>query len=76
MPPSDLREGLNPSKLMQSFKNLLFYWTSSSQTAAMIVISIELFTKIVKFVALGLGVLVLGWDSDYINYVLIIIIKF
>lgn len=68
MPLSDLREGINPLKLMQSFKNfLLFYWTSSSQTAAMIVISIELLTKIVKFVAPGLGVLVLGLDSnDYI----------
>lgn len=66
MPPSDLREGLNPSKLMQSFKKnlLLFNWTSGSQTAAMIVISTELFTKIVKFVALELGVLVLGWDSN------------
>lgn len=63
--PRGLRGGAKTSKLMQSLKNLLLYpWTSSSQTAAMIVISIELSTKIEKFMAPGLWVLVLGWDSE------------
>ena len=60
--------GLKPSKFMQSLKNVLLYaWISSSRTAGMIVINIELSTKIVKFIAPVSGVLALGLGSnDYI----------
>jgi hypothetical protein len=59
--PWGLRGGAKTTKINAIFKNLLLYsWTSSNQTACMIVISIESSTNIVKFMALGSGVLVLG----------------
>ena len=52
--PWGLRGGAKTTKINAIFKNLVLYsWKSSSQTVCMIVISIESFTKIVKFMALG-----------------------
>lgn len=49
---------LNPSNFMQSLKYIIFsFWTSNSQTAGMIVISVKLSTKAVKLMAPGLGAL-------------------
>ena len=68
MVPAPLGGGAKTSKISAIFKNLLLYsWTSSSQTVGMIVISIKSSTKIVKFMAPGSGVLVLG--QGYIDYV-------
>ena len=53
--------GAKTTKINAIFKNLLLYsWTPSSQTVCMIVMSNESSAKIVKFMALGSGVLVLG----------------
>ena len=56
--------GAKTIKMSAIFKNLLLYsWTSGSQTVGMVVISMEPFTKLVKFVAPGSGVVELGWGS-------------
>jgi hypothetical protein len=67
VPPWGLRGGAKTTKIHEIIKNLLLYSrTSSRQTIGMNVMSIESSTKIVKFVAPGSGVLVLGRGSiDY-----------
>ena len=67
LPPWGLRGGAKTTKINAIFQNLLLYsWTHSSQTVDETVFSIEPSTKIVKFMALGLGVQAVGWGQSWL----------
>lgn len=58
--PWGLRGWAKIIEINANLKDLLYSLTSNSQTVCMIVINIEPTTKIVKFMAQGLGALMLG----------------